>query len=92
MVHLKTFEELRIWQQARGLVCDVYRDFGAGTPGHGDFGFKKQPQCAAVSVMNNIAEGFERATDAEFARVLDIAKGSSGIASLISHLRPPNNP
>jgi four helix bundle protein len=43
-----------------------------------DFDFRNQLQSAGISVMNNIAEGFERSTDPDFARFLDIAKGSSG--------------
>ena len=74
----KTFEELRIWQQARILIKNVYSTFKAGTIGHQDFGFRGQFQRAAVSVMNNIAEGFERGSKADFARFLDIAKGSCG--------------
>lgn len=73
----RSFEELRIWQQARGIVHDVYRDFESGRAER-DYGFRKQIQNAAVSIMNNIAEGFERKTLTEFRRFLDIAKGSCG--------------
>ena len=78
MATAKTFEDLWIWQQARILVKQVYPDFGVGTPGSQDFGFRDQIQKAAISVMNNIAEGFERESDAQFARFLEIAKGSCG--------------
>ena len=74
----RSFEDLWIWQQARGLVSHVYLDFGPESPGTRDYGFRRQVQEAAVSIMNNIAEGFERRTDGEFARFLDIAKGSCG--------------
>jgi len=43
-----------------------------------DFGFKDQIQRASVSIKNNIAEGFERSSDAEFKRFLFISKGSCG--------------
>ena len=69
-----SFEDLRIWQQARELVCNVYSDFREIR----DYGFKDQIQRAAISIMNNIAEGFERKTPADFARFLDIAKASCG--------------
>lgn len=78
MEKVRSFEDLWIWQQARLLVKEIYCDFGGGTAGERDFGFKSQIQKAAVSIMNNIAEGFERSTDADFARLLDIAKGSCG--------------
>lgn len=78
MAKANSFEELWIWQQARALVRQVYSDFCAGTPGGRDFGFRDQIQRAAISIMNNIAEGFERESDAEFARFLEIAKGSCG--------------
>ncbi len=74
----RSFEDLWFWQQARLLVRNVYHDFGDESPAARDFGFRKQIQIAAVSVMNNIAEGFERATILDFARFLDIAKGSCG--------------
>ena len=71
------FEDLRIWQDARELVMNLYNDFKDG-PGAKDFGFKDQIQRAGISIMNNIAEGFERETDLDFAKFLDYAKGSSG--------------
>ncbi len=58
------FEDLRIWQEARQLVKQVYIDFRENR----EYGFKDQIQRAGVSVMNNIAEGFERNSDADFAR------------------------
>ncbi len=73
----KRFEDLWIWQQARELVKEIYEDFRAGAASK-DFGFRDQIQRAGVSIMNNVAEGFERSTDADFARLLDIAKGSCG--------------
>ncbi|HLO00181.1 MAG TPA: four helix bundle protein [Pyrinomonadaceae bacterium] len=73
----RRFEELWVWQQARELVKEIYADFKSG-PGSKDFGFRDQLQRAGVSVMNNIAEGFERSTDTEFARFLDVARSSYG--------------
>jgi four helix bundle protein len=74
----KKFEDLWIWQQGRILVKEIYSDFGLGTPGVHDYGFRDQIQRAGISIMNNIAEGFERGSNADFARFLDIAKGSGG--------------
>jgi len=62
----RTLEDLWVWQQARKMVADVYRDFGAGMPAERDYAFRRQLQSAAVSVMNNIAEGFERKSSTEF--------------------------
>jgi four helix bundle protein len=75
---VKSFEDLRIWQEARELVRLMYTDFKKGSRGFNDFDLKSQLCKAGLSIMNNIAEGFERETDADFARFLDIAKGSCG--------------
>ena len=74
MNRVENFEDLRIWQDARALVKQVYGDMRKIR----DYGFRDQIQRAGISVMNNIAEGFERQSDTEFARFLDIAKGSAG--------------
>lgn len=74
----KRFEDLRIWQQSRAQANLVYDSFGHDSPCGRDYGFRDQIQRCAVSVMNNIAEGFERRTDQDFARFLNIAKGSNG--------------
>jgi four helix bundle protein len=76
MEKAKIFEDLWIWQQSRELVKDIYSDFGKGTRGSRDFSFRNQIQKAGISIMNNIAEGFERKSDVEFARFLEISKGS----------------
>src|SRR5690554_2057440 len=68
------FEEIISWQKAKELTIEVYKIFLDNK----DYGFKDQIQRASVSVMNNIAEGFERQTNKEFIRFLYIAKGSSG--------------
>jgi four helix bundle protein len=72
------FEDLRIWQSARVQANRIYDAFGSDSPSARDFGFRDQIQRCGVSVMNNIAEGFERRSDPDFARFLDIAKGSNG--------------
>lgn len=73
MSELKDFEEMEVWQDARQLAVDVYRDFS----GVNDFSFCDQIKRAVVSISNNVAEGCGRSTKPDFARFLDIAKGSS---------------
>lgn len=62
------------WQRARELTREVYKTFKSLN----DYGFRDQIQRASVSVMSNIAEGFERGTRQEFINYLFIAKGSCG--------------
>jgi|SRR3989344_1288463 len=74
------FEDIVAWQKAHILTVEIYKEFSSCK----DYSFRDQIQRAAVSVMNNIAEGFERGTNAELKRFLFIAKGSSGeIRSLL---------
>ena len=74
MASIKRFEDLISWQKSRTLVKEVYGVFQNCK----DFGFRDQIQRAAVSVMSNIAEGFESGTRQEFLNYLYIAKGSAG--------------
>lgn len=71
---IERFEDLFVWQQARELVRMVYEVTNTWK----DYGLKDQIQRAAVSVMSNIAEGFERGTKDEFLYFLYIARGSCG--------------
>ena len=68
------FEDLDVWQRARRLSVALYRD----TKELRDFGFRDQLTRSGLSIPSNIAEGFERDSDAEIARFLTIAKGSAG--------------
>jgi four helix bundle protein len=68
---------MEVWQKARELTRDLYAISKQGNFAR-DFGLREQIRRAAVSVMSNIAEGFERRGDREFARFLSIAKGSAG--------------
>ncbi|MBE6311629.1 MAG: four helix bundle protein [Bacteroidales bacterium] len=70
----KKFEDLAVWQKSKEMTVSIYQV----SNNIKDYGFKDQIQRASVSVMNNIAEGFERGTQAEFKRFLYIAKGSCG--------------
>ena len=74
---VRTFEDLRIYQEARALANLIYELTKRG-PVVRDRSFVDQVRRSAVSVLSNIAEGFERETNAEFIRALYIAKGSSG--------------
>jgi len=72
---ISRFEELIAWQKARGLASAIYHLTSQGSFSK-DFGLRDQIQRAAVSVMSNIAEGFERGGQAEFHQFLVIAKAS----------------
>jgi len=73
----KSFEELPVWQKARELVSYIYsltrQDIFSR-----DFSLVDQIRRASASVMSNIAEGFERGSNAEFIHFLYISKGSAG--------------
>ena len=69
------FEELIAWQKARTLTDLVYRVSGSGEFAK-DWGLRDQMRRASVSIMSNLAEGFERGGRAEFRQFLVIAKGS----------------
>ncbi len=71
---VERFEDILAWQRARGLAEKIYKQFASCK----DYGFKDQIQRAVVSIMNNIAEGFERKSNLEFKQFLYIAKGSCG--------------
>jgi four helix bundle protein len=64
------------WQRARELVRELYRVSSKGGFSR-DFGLRDQICRAGVSVMSNVAEGFARKGDREFARFLDVARGSA---------------
>jgi four helix bundle protein len=76
-MHIEHFEDLQIWKEARRLTKEIYR-LTSGSKFSRDFGLRDQIQRAAVSVMSNIAEGFERGGNQEFAQFLYVAKGSCG--------------
>jgi four helix bundle protein len=73
-MRIERFENIIAWQKAKELAVKIYRLFETSK----DYSFKDQIQRASVSVMNNIAEGFERKTNNEFKQFLFIAKGSCG--------------
>ena len=71
------FEDMEAWRQARVLCGEIYRVSGKGLFAK-DFGLRDQIRRASVSIMSNIAEGFERSGTGEFIQFLAIAKGSAG--------------
>jgi len=74
---VQRFEELEAWQIARELANQVYEITKQESVCR-DFGFVDQIRRAAISIMNNIAEGFERGSNKDFVRFLFIARGSAG--------------
>jgi four helix bundle protein len=68
------FEDILAWQKAKIMTLKIYSSF----KNIKDFGFRDQICRASVSIMNNIAEGFERRSDSEFKHFLYVAKGSCG--------------
>jgi four helix bundle protein len=76
MAPIKKFEDIEAWQKTRELAKTIY-DVTAGGKFSRDFGLKDQIRRAAVSILSNIAEGFERGGDKEFVQFIAMAKGSS---------------
>ena len=68
----RNFENLRVWQQPRLFVNNIYDVMETVH----DYGFREQIQRAAVSIMNNIAEGSESGSDAKYIYFLQISLGS----------------
>ncbi|MBQ6007525.1 MAG: four helix bundle protein [Kiritimatiellae bacterium] len=77
MATVDNFEELDVWKLARVLTGKVYRLSRLGLFAK-DYGFRDQICRAAVSIVSNIAEGFERRSKNQFLQFLDIANGSAG--------------
>jgi four helix bundle protein len=78
MATIQSFEDMRAWQKARELTRRVYELTREG-PAARDYGYCKQVRMASLSVMLNIAEGFERESgDKDFSHFLSMAKGSAG--------------
>ena len=74
---VNSFEDLQVWQDSRILVKSIYQLTSDGKFSK-DFGLREQIQRASVSIMNNIAEGFERNNNKEYIKFLGYSKGSAG--------------
>jgi four helix bundle protein len=71
------FEDIEAWKKARALASDIYRITSGGEMAR-DYGLRDQLRRASVSILLNIAEGFERGGNKEFYQFLALAKGSCG--------------
>lgn len=67
------FEDIIAWQKAQDLAVNIYQKFSSNK----DLDFCRQIKKASISVSNNIAEGFDRDSDADFKRFLNISKASN---------------
>lgn len=76
-MRFQRFEDMPVWRLARRLTSTIYKISLKG-PFRSDFGLRDQMQRSAVSVMSNIAEGYERLSKREFMLYLGYAKGSVG--------------
>lgn len=77
MATIERFEDIKAWQEARELTKRLYELTGTGAFAR-DFALRDQIRRSSISILSNIAEGFERGGDKEFTRFLYIAKGSCG--------------
>jgi len=69
---INKFEDIISWQKSGKLTVEIYKIFSTCL----DYSFVNQIRRASVSIMNNIAEGYERNTNKEFRNFLFISKGS----------------
>ena len=77
MATWKRFEDMDVWKKARVLSTEIHRLTAKGACER-DYAFVRQIRSAALSIMSNIAEGFERDGNREFSSFVSIAKGSAG--------------
>ncbi len=76
MAKIERFEDIQAWQEARLLTKALYSVTEIGRWAK-DYALRDQIRRASISIMSNIAEGFDRKTDADFGRCLSMAKGSA---------------
>lgn len=80
-MRIDKFEDIEAWKEARLLVKDIYNYFKSIK----DFSFKDQIQRASISIMSNIAEGFDRGSNKEFIKFLIIARASVSEVKSLSY-------
>jgi four helix bundle protein len=78
---IENFEDIEAWKESRILVKEIYQYF----MNIKDYGFKDQIQRAAVSIMSNISEGFDRGSNKEFIHFLVISRGSVSEVKSLSY-------
>ena len=76
MSTIQKFEDLKVWQKAREVNLEIYKLSNKGSFSK-DFGLRDQIRRASVSILSNVAEGFERNGNKEFSQFLSIAKASA---------------
>lgn len=70
---VQKFEDLIAWQKAQELALEIYKAFESNK----DYSFRDQIRRASISISNNIAEGFDRSSKADFSRFLYFSIGSA---------------
>ena len=90
MSEIRRFEDLKTWQRARELANIVY-SLTKNESFYKDYSLVDQIRRAAVSVMNNVAEGFERGSNKDFVKFLFIARASVGEVRSILYLALDQN-
>ena len=91
MSHMMTFEDLESWQKARANVRNIYK-LTRGEELSRDFGISGQLQRSSVSVMSNIAEGFERTHLPEKLQFYNVARGSTAEVRSLLYVIEDNFP
>ena len=81
-MRIQCFEDVISWQKGKELYIELSKDFGS----YRDYSFKDQLFRAALSITNNIAEGFDRSSDKELRQFLIIARGSCAEVRSMLHI------
>ncbi|HAX62422.1 MAG TPA: four helix bundle protein, partial [Elusimicrobia bacterium] len=82
---IERFEDLKVWKYAKDLAIEIYK-LTLNEKFRKDFGLREQIQRSSVSILSNIAEGYERNNNREFIKFLVYAKGSAGEVRAQLHL------